>query len=95
MKRRIVLWAGAGFLIACCFVLFTFLVSPESLNPILHSSSGKAFAFASCPLVYGLRPHFPIAFWWVPPINALTYAVVGFVAELLRKTLRSPIRLAS
>lgn len=95
MKHRIILWAGAGFLIASCFVLFTFLMPPESLQPILQSSAGKVFAFASCPVVYGFRLHFPIAFWWVPPINALTYAIVGLLAELLRHKPGSRIQLAS
>jgi len=84
MKHRIILWAGAGFLIASCFVLFTFLMSPESLNAMLHNSAGKALAFVCAPVVFTLRQHFAIAFWWVPPSTAATYAIFGVIAELLR-----------
>ena len=84
MKHRIILWAGAGFLIASCFVLFTFLIPPESLQSILQSSAGKAFAFVCAPVVFAFGRHFPIAFWWVPPSTAATYAIVGLAAELLR-----------
>lgn len=84
MKNRVSIWAGAGFLIACCFVLFTFLASPEYLRVALREPVGEAFAFAGCPIAFAVGRHFPLAFWWVPPINAATYAVIGLIAELLR-----------
>jgi hypothetical protein len=31
MKRRIAIWAGAGFFVACCWVLYTFMTPPERL----------------------------------------------------------------
>lgn len=95
MKHRIVLWAGAGFLIASCFVLFTFLASPESLQRILHSSGGKGFSFLCAPIVFVVGRHFPIAFWWVPPSTAATYAMIGLITELLRHKAGSRVRLAS
>lgn len=95
MKRRIVLWAGAGFLIASCFVLFTFLASPESLQRILQRSGGKVFAFVCAPIIFAFGRQFPIAFWWVPPSTAATYAMLGLIAELLRHKPDSRVRLAS
>lgn len=92
MKHRILLWAGAGFLIASCFVLFTFLLSPESLHAMLRSSGGKAVAFICAPIAFAFGRHFPIAFWWVPPSSAVTYAAVGLITELLRHKPVSPIR---
>ena len=80
MKRRIAIWAGVGFVVASCWVLFTFLVPPEQLITITREPSFKTLAYASCP-VFSLR-HFPLHYWWVPLINAGTYASIGLIAEL-------------
>jgi hypothetical protein len=86
MKSRIAIWAGAGFLVACCWVLYTFLTPPDQLNMSLREPVTEAVLFISCPVVFALR-NLPLAFWWVPPINAATYAVIGLVVEILRRKL--------
>ena len=82
MKPRIAIWASVGFLVACGWVLYTFLVPPEQLLTSMSQPLVEAIAYASCPLIFATR-HFPLQFWWVPPINAATYALIGLVAELL------------
>jgi hypothetical protein len=84
MKHRIAIWAALGFFIACCWVLYTFVASPEYLHTSLRDPMVQAFAYISCPVIYaGL--HFPIHFWWVPVINAGTYGMAGLMIELLRR----------
>jgi hypothetical protein len=93
MKNRIAIWAAMGFLIACCFVLFTLLTPPQYLSVALRAPAGEALSFASCPVAFAVGRQFPLAFWWVPPINAGTYALIGLIAELLRR--RSNLNLAT
>ena len=85
MKRRVMLWAGAGFLIACCFVIYTFVVSPEQRIAAMGNPLVQIFTFVSSPVIYFHLPAFPISFWWVPVINAATYATIGTIVELLRR----------
>ncbi len=84
MKRRIAIWASAGFLIACCWILYTFVTPPDRLIMTMREPFVEAVAFTSCPIVIAGR-YFPLHFWWVPLINAATYAVIGLVAEILRR----------
>lgn len=84
MKRRIVIWAGAGFLVACCWVLCTFVTPADHLVMMLREPVTEAVLFITCPVVSALRD-LPLAFWWVPPINAATYALIGLIFEALRK----------
>lgn len=83
MKHRVAIWAALGLLIACCWLLYTFLVPPEYLRTSLKDPLIRAFAYVSCPVIYA-GSHFPIRFWWVPIINAGAYAAVGLLFELLR-----------
>jgi hypothetical protein len=92
MKHRIAIWAALGFLIACCWVLYTFAASPEYLHASLKSPLIQAVAYISCPVIYA-GAHFPLHFWWVPVINGATYATIGLILEMLRH-LMNP-RLAS
>jgi hypothetical protein len=80
MKRRIAIWAGVGFLVAVGWVLYTFLASPEQVLAGLREPIVQALAYGSCPLIFAAR-QFPIHFWWVPPINAATYVLIGLIAE--------------
>jgi hypothetical protein len=84
MKYRIAIWASAGFLIACCWVLYSFVIPPDRLVFLMKDPIAEAILFLSCPLVYALRD-VPLAFWWVPLINAATYALIGLVVEALRR----------
>ena len=83
MRNKIAVWATVGFLIACCWVAYTFLVSPDILLASLRNSAVQALQLLSFPLSFLFR-RFPIHFWWVPLINAATYAVIGLIFELLR-----------
>jgi len=84
MKRRVVIWASAGFLIACCFVIYTFVVSPEQRIDMMRNPLIEIFAFISFPFSFAF-PHMALPFWWVPMINAATYATIGAIVELLRR----------
>jgi len=82
MKRRIAIWAGVGFMVASGWVIYTFLASPEQVLTSMREPIVQALAYGSCPLIFAAR-NFPLHFWWVPPINSATYAVIGLTAELL------------
>lgn len=82
MKNRILIWAALGFFVACCWVAYTFLVPPDHLLMSLRNPAVQAFEFLSFPTIFLAR--FPIHFWWVPFINAGTYAAIGLLFELLR-----------
>jgi hypothetical protein len=58
---------------------------------IMREASVEAVAYASCPIIFAAR-HFPLHFWWVPPINAATYTVIGLIAELLIGLTREILR---
>lgn len=90
MKRRIAIWASAGFLVAGCWVLYTFVSSPEQLIMSLREPLVEAIGYTSLPVVFALR-RFPLHFWWVPPINAATYAAFGLALELLRRKLHARV----
>jgi len=87
MKRRIANWASVGFLIACGWVVYSFVVSPEFLIMSLHQPLVEAVLYTTCPIAYAGR-YFPLHFWWVPPSNAATYALAGLIAEMLRRGAR-------
>lgn len=84
VKGRIVIWAGAGFIVACCWVLYTFLASPESLGTTLNEPVVKAAVLTTCPVSVAGR-YFPLPFWSVPLMNAAAYAVIGLMVETLRR----------
>lgn len=84
MKQRIAIWAGAGFLVACCWLLYTFVSSPEQLILSLREPVVAALWYISLPVVFLLRK-FPLHFWWVPLINAATYAAIGLALEALHR----------
>jgi len=87
MKHRIAIWASAGSLVACCWVLYTFVAPVEFLQESLRQPLVMAAAYITCPLTYAGR-YFAIHFWWFPPANAATYALVGVILEVLRRTAR-------
>jgi hypothetical protein len=84
MKWRIAIWASVGFLVACCWILYTFATPPEHLLMTMREPAVEALAFTSCPIVFAGR-YFPLHFWWIPPINAATYALIGVTVEMLRR----------
>ena len=88
MKRRILIWASAGFVAACCWVLYTFITPPERLLTNLREPFVEFIGYATCPIAFAAR-HFPLHYWWVPLINAATYALIGLIAELIIGVTRS------
>ncbi len=82
MKRRIAIWAAVGFLVASCWVVYTFVAPPDSLfmNPAV-----QAAVYLTCPISYvGRHYHHPMSWRLFVLINAATYAVVGLILELSR-----------
>jgi len=88
MKSRILIWASVGFFVACCWIVYTFVTPPDSLGASLRNPIVEALAFTSCPIsIAGF--YFPLRFWWMPPVNAATYAVIGLIVETLRWKLKA------
>ena len=86
MKRRIAIWASLGFLVACCWVLYTFATPPSHLIFTLREPLVELLLFVTCPLAFaGRSVHIP--FWCVPLMNAVTYALIGLIAEVWRRKL--------
>jgi hypothetical protein len=87
MKRRIAMWASVGFLVACGWVLYTFVVPVEFLQASLRQPLVLAVLYVTCPLSYA-GGYFAIHYWWVPPINGATYMLMGLMGEALRRRVR-------
>ena len=87
MKRRIAIWTGIGFFTAWAWVLYTFVASPEEIIFAMREPLVLALAYASCPIIFAARS-FPLHFWWVPLINAATYASIGASAETFIRLFR-------
>jgi len=85
MKRRIVIWAIAGFLVAGLWALYAASTFPNPLNaqPIVWTLINL-----TCPIVFAsFHFHFGIKLLWVLLANAATYALFGLVLESLRQQL--------
>ena len=83
MKHSILIWASIGFLVASCWVLYTLMAPPDYLGASLRNPIVEAVAFTTCPVSLAGR-YFPLRFWWIPPMNAATYAVIGLIVETFR-----------
>jgi len=82
MRRRIGMWAGIGFLVSCCWVLYTFVAPPDRLMATMRGTAAEALLLVSCPIVSALRG-LPLRFRFVPLINAAPYAALGLAVEVL------------
>lgn len=76
MKFRIMVWAGVGALVVVFWAIYMAATSP--------SPSGVTWAvvYLTCPIA--LARHHALSLYFVLPVNAGTYAVVGAVAEAMR-----------
>ena len=83
MKRHVATWSLIGFSIACIWVLYSFFAPAESLQHNLRDPLFRS-TFITCPILFLART-LPLKFWWIPLINAATFAVVGPVFYLVRK----------
>jgi hypothetical protein len=89
MKRWVAIWACVGFLIAGCWVIYTFVTPPESLGMNLRQPVVQAALYLTCPISYvGLHSHYPMSWRLFLLINAATYALVGLIVEMFRSKLR-------
>jgi hypothetical protein len=77
MKRRIGLWALIGLGVGIFWFIYSTITAP---NPALGRSAIVAIT-APASLI-GRR--MPLAYYWFILLNAVIYALVGLVAELLR-----------
>lgn len=80
MKKRIAIWAVAGFLVASFWALYLLATAPYS-NVGMHGL--WVLAGISCPIMFA-HSH-PVSVYQVLIANAVTYALIGLVVEALRK----------
>jgi|HubBroStandDraft_1064217.scaffolds.fasta_scaffold864812_1 hypothetical protein len=83
MKRRIALWASAGFLVAGGWALYALASRPPALglgDPLL------ILVRLTCPIAI-LGSSYPISLYWVLLANAATYGLAGLIVETLRRQL--------
>ncbi len=80
MKYRIAMWAGAGFLVAGCWVLYAFATAPHT-NEWMRNV--WALATVTCPAML-VGTHFPLSLYWVLAANAAMYALVGLIVETVQ-----------
>lgn len=90
--KRIGVCAGVGFIVACCWVLLSFLAPPDLLRSALRQPAIQA-AFLTCPILF--FHYLPLHFWWIPLINAGTYAIAYLPFELVRRRSRSGLIIRS
>jgi hypothetical protein len=81
MRNRILIWSGAGFLIALCWAVYALAF------PISSASNAASLARFTQPVVLaGSYFHFGLGVEWVLLANAATYALIGALAEGLRSS---------
>lgn len=81
MKNRIAMWAGAGFLVAGCWVLYAYSTAPLTNE---RMQDMWALAGISCPVILA-GSHLPLSVYLILVANAATYALIGLVVETLRQ----------
>lgn len=83
MKYRIGMWASAGFLVAGCWAIYAFAITPPAMtsaDPIL------TLVEFTCPVVFfSLHFHFGVSLYWSLLANACTYALIGLIVKTLRQ----------
>ncbi len=87
MLRRIGIWSICGSAVALIWVLVFYFLGPSngqypSQFEVLQYLSHSAILSVTVPLVL-LGHHWAITWYWSIVINALTYAMAGFVVELV------------
>ena len=81
MTRRIALWCFVGFIVACGWVALTMSLEPATLLRLEHGRYFWLVAEITAPVA--LLGHYPLKYYWVVLLNALTYALVGCAFELV------------
>jgi hypothetical protein len=81
VKRRITIWTALGFLVAYGWTLYALATAPvDDVGLILVERGIRVLAYITCPTV-----SLGVMFYWVMPLNAATYALLGLVVESLRR----------
>jgi hypothetical protein len=79
MNYRIGKWAGVGFLVAACWVLYAFVAGPSETNP---SNPITTIVRLTCPITFFDTP---LSIYTVLFANTATYALLGIVVEVFRR----------
>jgi hypothetical protein len=83
MKRRIAIWATAGFLVASGWAVYFFVASKDHpLEPI-----ASTLVRITCPVAI-IGSHYPVSLYLALLANVATYALIGLAVEILRRQLQ-------
>jgi hypothetical protein len=84
MKRRIVIWAITGFLVASLWAVYAAATFPSPLisaQPIVWT-----LVNITCPVALAsFHFHFGVKLYWVLLANAATYGLLGLAVESVRQ----------
>ena len=83
MKSRIAIWAATGALVA---VFWAAYITTTMQNLKYPGSIGWLLIRITCPIA--IASHHAISFYEVVAANIATYALVGFVVEIVRRGFR-------
>ena len=81
MKLRLSIWAGAGALVVGFWTLYISMTAPAP-----HGTMWT-LAYLTCPIA--LARQYALSFYFVLVANAVTYALVGGVVEVIRDSGRA------
>lgn len=82
MKRRIAIWASAGFLVAGCWALYFLAATPP---PMTSADPIMILVRLTCPIT--LFSSYPLSLYLVLLANAVTYMLSGLIVETARQQL--------
>jgi hypothetical protein len=80
MKRRVALWALAGFTVAFFWFIVGLFTWPD------YNLGRSVFVAVTAPASC-LGRRMPLAYYWFILLNAAVYAVAGLVIEICRRSL--------
>jgi hypothetical protein len=80
MKRRIAMWALAGFTVAFFWFIIGLFTWPD------YNLGRSVFVAITAPASL-LGRAIPLAYYWFILLNAAIYALIGSTAELLRPSM--------
>jgi hypothetical protein len=85
VKNRIAIWSSAGFIVGVFWAIYFAMLSKDvPIQPIIYT-----LARISCPLAFvGDYFHFGVKLSWVLVSNIGVYALLGLIAETLRRQIK-------
>lgn len=84
MKSRIAIWAATGALVAAFWAVY---ITTTMQNLRYPDSIGSVLIRITCPVA--LASHHAVSLYQVIAANAVTYALIGAVVELVRRQFRA------